>query len=334
MCKTPEKNREGNSTRLEILPLFRARMIQTSARSSHGRPRSRRARRRRRTRRARAGASSAAPTACGTSARSDAPSVPPPRRSTYRCSNVVRRRRRILPDRLDQASAGRRRRRPRSWTRFVYSRQFGHVGHEVDAEDAARREHARDRRERRRQVASAGAATAGCRTARSPSRTTRRPKRQRADVAADETRTRIGDLRCVRDWRAARRRAFEHRRRAIDADEIDAGARERQRDAAGAAAELEHAARRLRRDRAARTARRGARASARSPSRRTARTRPSLASLRASCQRMHRSGALGPRVEKGGVLRRSLCSRRRIIGGWTRSTGTATSSRSCREPST
>ena len=67
--------------------------------------------------------------------------------------------------------------------------------------------------------------------------TRRAPKRQRADVAADEA-----DIRCETfDAASRRRRAHaQHRRRAIDADEVDAGARERQRDAAGAASELEH----------------------------------------------------------------------------------------------
>ena len=62
-------------------------------------------------------------------------------------------------------------------------------------------------------------------------------ERQRADVAANQLQ------RLVTGFARA-----QHRRRAIDADEIDAGARQRQRDAAGAATELQHRPSALRRD--------------------------------------------------------------------------------------
>ena len=156
-----------------------------------------------------------------------------------------------------------------------------HVGHEIDAEDAARRDDARDRCRASRSDRAAGSATAGCRTGAITIANEPRLERQRADVAADETETRgrVGEL---ATWSIRRARALEHRRRPIDADELDAGARQRQRDATGSASELQHAARGPATSAAARTARRGARASARSPSRRTARSRPSLASLHAS----------------------------------------------------
>ena len=148
-----------------------------------------------------------------------------------------------------------------------------------------RHQDASDRIERRREVAvaeqrlqdpvgcenhregtGAGTATRGC----------RRGSRSRRTVDCASRRT-GRSARCPAGQ--PRAQPGEHPVRTIDPDQIDAGSRQRERDAAGAAAELEHAAVRRRRQSAARTARRGGRASARSPSRRTARTRPIPATL-------------------------------------------------------
>ena len=172
---------------------------------------------------------------------------------------------RILPDGFDQREVRRRRAAPAAQlTRVAVFAPARHVGDEVDAEEAARAQHARDRRERRCAGRARGAATAGCRTAPSPCRTS--PARMAAaDVAADEH---------ARGRPAARvARAAAARAPASAADDrcrraVDARAGERHRHAAGAAPELEHAAAAPAPARA-RTARRGGRASARSPSRRT-----------------------------------------------------------------
>ena len=95
-----------------------------------------------------------------------------------------------------------------------------------------------------------------------------------ADVGAHELRRRTAPLAA---HAAARPR--QHLGRPIDADDADAFAGERHGDAAGAAAELEHRSARPPPSSAARTARRAGPACARSPSRRTARSRPSRASL-------------------------------------------------------
>ena len=94
----------------------------------------------------------------------------------------------------------------------------------------------------------------------------------RTDVAAHEAHA----APCSRGALHALAGARQHRRRAIDADERHAGARQRDGDATRAAAELEHRCRRRSARRCARTARRAVPAYGRSPSRRTARTRPSL----------------------------------------------------------
>ena len=63
---------------------------------------------------------------------------------------------RILPDRFDEREVGAAGRRPRSWTRLLYSRQLGTSGTRSMPNVPPRREDARDRIERRRQIASAG----------------------------------------------------------------------------------------------------------------------------------------------------------------------------------
>ena len=120
-------------------------------------------------------------------------------------------------------------------------------------------------RQHHREGAGARTAARECRRGRAEAWPIRAPGRRRRATAA--------------------RGAAEHRRRAIDADQIDARPGQRQRDPARAASELEHRPARPAR-RAARTARRGGRASARSPSRRTARTRPIPANplARRSCR--------------------------------------------------
>ena len=142
MCKTPANQRD----RTENLTLFFARMIHTSARSSQGGRDSRRARARR----------EPGPleprVICWTGSVRNV--------SSKRCSvdraaapfdvALLEGRQTAARDPggpIRSASGGRRRAaRPRSWTRFVYSRQLRHVGHEIEAEESARLEHARDRR--------------------------------------------------------------------------------------------------------------------------------------------------------------------------------------------
>ena len=83
--------------------------------------------------------------------------------------------------------------RPRSWTRFVYSRQFGTSGTRSIPKMPPRREHRATDVERRRQIARRRAATAGCRTARAPSRTApgangsarMSPRTRRSEFACD-----------------------------------------------------------------------------------------------------------------------------------------------------
>ena len=148
------------------------------------------------------------------------------------------------------------------------------VGHEIDAERAARRD--RPARPRRASPSdrAAGSATAGCRTARAPSgtlassngsaRMSPRTNRMIGDRAV------CGDLTDVGDARGRASAPSDRRRRARRPLARAASRRGRSRSRARAPARppsTRHGAR---------TARRGGRASARSPSRRTARTRPTL----------------------------------------------------------
>ena len=112
----------------------------------------------------------------------------------------------------------------------------GHVGHEVDAQRAARTQDARDRLKRRLQVAVAEQRLQDA-VRREHGGERARRERQRANVAAHEAQP-IGQPRAA----AARGGARQHGRGAVDAGEGDAGPRERQGDAAGAAPQLEHAA--------------------------------------------------------------------------------------------
>ena len=173
----------------KILPLFRRRMIQTSARASQGRRGSRRARVDGETGPLEPARSSAAPTACGTSARSGAPWTAPPRRSTIALLEDRQPPRAILADRLDEREMrAAARPRPRSCTRFEYSRQLGTSGTRSTPKRAAGlRARVPPTASVGVEIAVARAATAGCRTARGPCRSARR-ERQRADVAAHEAR--------------------------------------------------------------------------------------------------------------------------------------------------
>ena len=129
--------------------------------------------------------SSGGPRGCGTSGRSGARASSPPRRSTYFCSKVVRCR--FGSWRTDSMSVScAPPARPRSCTRFSYSRHFGHVGHEIDAERAARREDARDRGERRGEIARPDQRLQDA-VRRDHHRERAVLERQRADVAADES---------------------------------------------------------------------------------------------------------------------------------------------------
>ena len=231
-----------------------------------------------RTRRARAGGSSAGSTACGTSARSDARRVGRPRRSTYRCSKVVSRRARILPDRLDERevrAAGRAARAAGRGcgTRASSARRAPGRGRTVPP----RLEHARDRRraspsrsrsrEQRLQdavgrdhhVERAARETAATRMSPRTSADAAPTSRRAARAAARRARASIGADRSM-PTSATPARASGSEMRPVPQPSSSTGPS------------------RARRDRAARTARRAGRASARSPSRRTARTRPSLPS--------------------------------------------------------
>ena len=117
-----------------------------------------------------------------------------------------------------------------------------HVGHEVEAERAARREHARHRVERRREIA-IGEQRLQHAVRRDDGVEGAPGERQAANVAADERR-RVASRRRRRPASAR----VEHFGRTIDADERNAGLDERHRDAPGAAAELEHRALGVERD--------------------------------------------------------------------------------------
>ena len=114
----------------------------------------------------------------------------------------------------------------------------------------------------------------------------RRAERKVADVAADERETPAKPR--ARD---ALSRPREHLFRAIDADDSRAGRGDRNSDASRAASEFEHGSILRGARAAARTRRPAAAAYGRFPSRRTARSRPSRASLR-SCR-------IGPLTERG-----------------------------------
>ena len=105
-----------------------------------------------------------------------------------------------------------------------------------------------------------GAATAECRTAPAPCRELRRRRTAARGCrrAAAGARPSAAALAFAEQRRAALRGACEHRLRSIDADDGHAGAGERQRDPAGAAAELEHRPLAPGARSAARTARRAA----------------------------------------------------------------------------
>ena len=222
-------------------------------------------------------------TACGMSARSGAPCVRPAAALDVALVEGRQPARRVLPDRLDERQVAAAPRPahaagPCSRTRASSGRRG------PDRCRTSRRGAARARRSRASRADRArGSATAGCRTARAPSRSARANGSERMSARTNGTR--------VRTTRAARADgAGEHRRRAIDADQ----ARRRLRasgsemrpvpqpsSSTGPVRPGGHAAPERRR--------RAARASARSPSRRTARTRPSLPSL-ASAVRIWSSG--------------------------------------------
>ncbi len=116
---------------------------------------------------------------------------------------------------------------------FAPARQ---VGHEVEPEEAAAPEHAR--RPTRAWPRDRVSRVSDCRMpygAITRPKPSPRPERQVTDVAADEERA-IGEPRA----RQPRPRPRQHRRREIDPDELRARLDDRERDAAGAAAELEH----------------------------------------------------------------------------------------------
>ena len=222
--------------------------------------------------------SSAAPRACGTSARSACSAVaaaaPLDVAAARRSSAGAPRSWRTDSTSVRWAPPAAR---PRSWTRFVYSRQFGTSGTRsmpkvppgarTRATDVERRRSGRASRTQRLQDA----------VRREHHRERAGRERQRADVAAHERARRSRDPSARIRRRARLARAVEHRRR------TDRCRRARRRRARAAATRGRCRSRARARGpsarrppRGARTARRAARASARSPSRRTARTRPSL----------------------------------------------------------
>ena len=183
----------------------------------------------------------------------------------------------VLTHRFDEREMRAARGPPRSWTRFAYSRQLRHVGHEIDAEEpagASTRATDSSVAVRSRSRSSDCRMPYGASTIENvavPNGSARMSPRTSGSVAAGRVR--------ARERVAPARRA----RASIGADDRCRRARRRRARAAarsaGAAPELEDAAAVLASDDRARTARRAGRASARSPSRRTARTRPSRPAL-------------------------------------------------------
>ena len=168
--KTPEKSTKWT----ENLTLFFARMIQNHP-DVGARPRARRGNRRAplrpETRRVRAAGHLPAPKGAERQRRTRARAS-----SAAAALNVALLEGRQAP-RADPgapirpASGARRRRVPAQLDAVRVLAPFRDVGHEIDAERAARREHARDRRRASRRDRDRAAATGGCRTAPAPSGT-------------------------------------------------------------------------------------------------------------------------------------------------------------------
>ena len=193
---------------------------------------------------------------------------------------------------IRRASGARRRAdRPAQLDAVPVFAPVGHVGNQIDAErPAAPRARAPPSRASRARSRSRMQRLQDA-VRREHHREAPAPERQRADVGRGPS-----GIACETFERRATRLA---RAASIGSDRstptrLTPAARERNRDAAGAAAELEHRPAAPRRPRGARRRRRAGRASARSPSRRTARTRPSLPNPRVVTRHLvtteHRDG--------------------------------------------
>src|SRR5258708_4539405 len=139
----------------------------------------------------------------------------------------------ILSDRLDEGQLGPARAAAQPDAILVF-RPLRHVGHQIDREPPGRRDHARDRRERRREIARLRQTLKDA-VRREDNRKRGVGKRQCANVAPHE----LGIAGCGLPLATADG-PREHRRRSIDADEVDAGASERFRHPTGPASKFEH----------------------------------------------------------------------------------------------
>ncbi len=152
----------------------------------------------------------------------------------------------ILSDGLEQRDAGAACRASSKPDAVVVLAPRRYVRHQIDAEGSAALEHAMDRFQYGRER------TIGQQRLQHPVRCQRHregtsPERKRADVAANQRQARRGAPRSfLTQGRQLASRIGQHQCRSIDADDRDASAHERQRNATSPAAELQYRARRVR----------------------------------------------------------------------------------------